>query len=300
MELESTLPISPISFLTAPLPLNVKVSEFNSNLVVQNSIKIWGQFRKHMNLKSICSFSLIMSNHLFAPSRLDMAFAVWHRSGLVYFQDLFSDESFVSFTHLLGLLRLNTFQEYPCPPSKDLAHSVLNVNPFNKGAVSKIYTLILNNCPPTWDKTKKACEGDIGDSISEEAWENIVSRIHTSSFCIRHGLIQFKCRPKLSQVSLFPCLPGAYVLVMSVIKQFLGFWFSSLHKNAVAYASLHARRLILLNWKGKNPPSYIHWIREVMLGLDLEKLRYAVRGLVNKYDKTWSLFITHVRGLSLT
>lgn len=40
MELESTLPVSPISFLTAPLPLNVKVSEFNSNLVVQNSIKI--------------------------------------------------------------------------------------------------------------------------------------------------------------------------------------------------------------------------------------------------------------------
>ncbi|KAF3837903.1 hypothetical protein F7725_009671 [Dissostichus mawsoni] len=105
-----------------------------------------------MNLKSICSFSPIMSNHLFAPSRLDMAFAVWHRSGLVYFQDLFSDDSFVSFTHLcrdhnipkshfFRYLQARSFASkhfpgYPCPPSKDLAHSVLNVNPFNKGAVS--------------------------------------------------------------------------------------------------------------------------------------------------------------------
>lgn len=208
MELEATLPVSPISFLTAPLPLNIKTHELNANLVVQNSVKIWGQFRKHFNLKSICGLSPIMCNHLFTPSQLDLAFTVWRRSGLVYFQDLFTYDSFASFTflcqdhnlsksHYFTYLQVRSFASkhfpgYPCPPPKDLAYSVLNVNPFNKGTISKIYTLVLNSCPHTWDKAKTAWEGDIGESIPEDTWKSVTLRIHTSSFCIRHGLIQFK------------------------------------------------------------------------------------------------------------
>lgn len=95
--MRATLPISPISVLAAPLPLNIKLSELNSNLVVQNSVNIWGQFRKHFNL---VSFSPIMFNHLFAPSQIDQAFAVWHRNGLVYLRDLFTDDGFASFKSL--------------------------------------------------------------------------------------------------------------------------------------------------------------------------------------------------------
>ena len=96
MELRASLPVSPISILT-PLPLNIKVPELNSNLVIQNSIKIWGQFRKHFNLTNICSFFPIMSNHLSAPSLIDQAFVVWHKRDLVYFQDLFAEDGFASF-----------------------------------------------------------------------------------------------------------------------------------------------------------------------------------------------------------
>lgn len=85
IELKATLPVSLISILTAPLPLNIKLTELNSNLVVQNSIKIWGQFRKHFNLINTCSFSPIMFNHLFVPSQIDHSFAAWHRSGLILF-----------------------------------------------------------------------------------------------------------------------------------------------------------------------------------------------------------------------
>ncbi|KAF3861197.1 hypothetical protein F7725_001452 [Dissostichus mawsoni] len=68
----------------------------------------------------------------------------------------------------------------------------------------------------------------------------------------------------LSAISGRILSPNPQTAIFGTVDTGLGF--SSLHKNAVAYASLHARRLILLNWKGKNPPSYIHWIREVMLG----------------------------------
>ncbi len=73
-----------------------------------------------------------------------------------------------------------------------------------------------------------------------------------------------------------------------------------LSKMQIAYASLHARRLILLNWRGKNSPFYVHWIREVMLGLALEKIRCTVHGSEDKYDKTWSQFITHIKSLPFT
>ena len=157
-----------------PLPLNIKAPELNSNLVVQISIKIWCQFRKHFKLTNVCSFSPIMFKYLFAPSQIDQAFAVWHRSGLVYFQDLFTGEGFATFkflcedhnwpkSHYFRYLQVRSFADkffpgYPFPPSKDLLYSVLNVNPLNKRAISKIYALILDSCPHTWDKIKAAWE----------------------------------------------------------------------------------------------------------------------------------------------
>lgn len=124
-----------------------------------------------------------MFNHLFAPSQIDQAFAVWHRCGLVYLQDLFTDDGFASFkflcdhslpkSHYLRYLQArnfasNFFSGYPSPPPKDLLYLVLNVNPLNRRAISKIYTLILNSGPHNWDKTKVAWEGDIGETIPED------------------------------------------------------------------------------------------------------------------------------------
>lgn len=360
MELRSALPVSPISILTAPLPLNIKLTELNSNLVVQNSIKIWGQFRKHFNLTNTCSFSPIMFNHLFVPSQIDHSFAAWHRSGLVFFRDLFTEDGFVSFkflcenhnlprSHYFRYLQVRSFASkffsgYPSPPSKDLLYSVLNVSQPTKRAISKIYALILDGCPHTWDKTRAAWEGEFGEMIPEDIWKNTIQRIHTSSLCIRHGLIQFKVvhrlhysNDRLSKLypNVAPNCPRCHYSPVSLGHMFWScpslydFWssifqslsaisgetlqpdpliaifgvardelkLSHLHKNAIAYASLHARRLILLNWKAKNPPSYVHWIREVMLGLALEKIRYTVHGSEGKYDRTWSQFIMHIKSL---
>ena len=120
---------------------------------------------------------------------------VWHRdasatcypAGLVYFQDLFTDVGFASFKfrcedhnlpkcHFCRYLQGRSFASkffpgYPSPPSKDLLYLVLNVNPFNEYQISKIYALILDSCPHTWDQIKAAWEGEVGEIIPENTWK---------------------------------------------------------------------------------------------------------------------------------
>lgn len=95
--------------------------------------------------------------------------------------------------------------------------------------------------------------------------------------------------------SIFQSQPDPFIAIFCVVRDEL--CLCHLHKNAVTYASFNAQRLILLNWKGKNPHSYVQWIKEVMLGLALEKNRYTVCSLEDKYDKTWSQFITRIKSL---
>ena len=65
-------------------------------------------------------------------------------------------------------------------------------------------------------------------------------------------------------------------------------------KQALAFTTLLARRLILLKWKLSHPPSHDHWVREVLYNLKLEKLRFSLKGSISKFRKTWSPFLTLV------
>ena len=91
--------ISPISLLTAPLATQTNGRTF-SNPVASNSIRIWVQFHKHLNLDQMNSLSPLSFNHLFAPSQTDQNFAGWHRHGLVFFDGLFDESSFLSYEAL--------------------------------------------------------------------------------------------------------------------------------------------------------------------------------------------------------
>ena len=91
--------------------------------------------------------------------------------------------------------------------------------------------------------------------------------------------------------------PNPLTAIFGVVKG--GNALSHIHRKAIAFASLLARRLILFNWKGKNPPTYIHWIRDVMMVLNLEKIRYSIHGTEDKYNKAWSAFTNHVKSLTL-
>ena len=70
--------------------------------------------------------------------------------------------------------------------------------------------------------------------------------------------------------------------------------------NAIAFASLLARRLVLFHWKSAKPHSFMQWVKEVMPSLPLEKVRYTVHGSRQKFNLTWSPLIQYVESLSFT
>lgn len=62
--------------------------------------------------------------------------------------------------------------------------------------------------------------------------------------------------------------------------------------NAVEFASLIARWLLLLKWKGETPPTYNRWIRDLMQFLQSE--RGSLFGVYWKVFKACLAFSTHV------
>lgn len=56
----------------------------------------------------------------------------------------------------------------------------------------------------------------------------------------------------------------------------------------IAFASLIAKRCILLHWKCPTPPPTTSWLNDLMSFLSLEKLKYSTRGSTDKFYKTWN------------
>lgn len=65
----------------------------------------------------------------------------------------------------------------------------------------------------------------------------------------------------------------------------------------VAFASLLARRRILLEWKSPNPPSSALWLKDMMFFLKLEKIKFTLRGSVEKFYKKWQCLIDYFNSL---
>lgn len=67
--------------------------------------------------------------------------------------------------------------------------------------------------------------------------------------------------------------------------------------DVIAFTSLLARRRILLGWKSPTPPSIARWLEDVMLFLKLEKIKFTLRGSMNKFYLRWQPIITHFDNL---
>ena len=55
----------------------------------------------------------------------------------------------------------------------------------------------------------------------------------------------------------------------------------------IAFTTLLARRLILLNWKQRTPSSFSKWIKDVLYFLQLEKKKYTLKGSEQAFVKVW-------------
>ena len=67
--------------------------------------------------------------------------------------------------------------------------------------------------------------------------------------------------------------------------------------DAVAFASLLARRRILLSWTSLQPPSISVWLKDLVFFLKLEKIKYNIRGRGDSFGKKWQKFITFFNDL---
>ena len=72
---------------------------------------------------------------------------------------------------------------------------------------------------------------------------------------------------------------------------------NSTQRDAFAFATLLARRRILLNWKSAYPPKVSHWLRDLLLFLELEKIKYSLRGSTKNFYTTWKPVLSHFEKL---
>ncbi|XP_058262277.1 uncharacterized protein LOC131363589 [Hemibagrus wyckioides] len=220
------------------------------------------------------------------------------------------------------------FPHFPNRPPENLTESLLTVGTATKRSISVLYGLMwsASSQPPT--AVRAAWEDGLNIKFEENEWETALSLVHSSSICTRHSLIQCKVLYKIHYTNarlarIFPILsPANHVHMFWSCPKLTSFWthiFDTLTrayehiivpnplsaifsmslitdlpgaaKQALAFTTLLARKLILLRWKLAHPPSHKHWVKEVLYNLQLEKLRFSLRSSVGKFHKTWDPFL---------
>lgn len=58
-------------------------------------------------------------------------------------------------------------------------------------------------------------------------------------------------------------------------------------KTSIAFMTLLARRAILTKWKSPHPPSHVHWLRDLLYFLKLEKIRSVLKDS-DDFNKVWN------------
>lgn len=59
----------------------------------------------------------------------------------------------------------------------------------------------------------------------------------------------------------------------------------------IVFTTLIARHLILLSGKEQVSPNFFKWVRDTMYFLNLEKIRYTLKGSLQKIREIWTPFL---------
>lgn len=70
-------------------------------------------------------------------------------------------------------------------------------------------------------------------------------------------------------------------------------------REIINFTSLIAKRRLLLQWKSPNAPSVSQWLKDTMLFLKLEKIKYTMRGCTDKFFCKWQPFISYFKDLQV-
>lgn len=326
------------------------------NPVVSHSLKIWSQIRRYFQWNE-CSILTPLTDNQAHKLFSGKTFQQWDLKGAQRIIDLFIDKVFPTFEQLRQKFELDnkdffkylqvrdfvrtTFLSFPSQPQENPLNNILLSNPLQKGSISKIYNNLAQiDCTTSLDHIKDAWSEDLGVNITGEQWIEAQERVHSSSICLRHGLLQFKIlhRLHLSKQRLSRMFPGVDASCdrcgytpASLSHTFWScphirlYWskiigtLSDIFKvrlptdpmmslfgvapnalnldcskmSVLCFVMLLARRLILLNWKNKTPPTYQNLMRDIMYHLQLEKIKYSLRQKEHLFYSIWQPFIDY-------
>uniref|UniRef100_A0A3Q3A000 Reverse transcriptase domain-containing protein n=1 Tax=Kryptolebias marmoratus TaxID=37003 RepID=A0A3Q3A000_KRYMA len=190
------------------LPPATSPTTYTNNIIVKNCLRIWAQIMQHFRIQRIPLLSPLNSNPLFPPSLIDKTFSVWKSHGLFSVKDLYLGDTFASFAQLSSNFNLpavhffrflqvrdfirHRFPGFPITPAPNMVDQLLEISPIPKGTIPKIYNLLMSNVTPGLGHLQATWSDDLNTEIDNEMWQTILERIHTSSICARHRIIQCK------------------------------------------------------------------------------------------------------------
>lgn len=205
-EVTSCIPTTLTALLYSPI--NRSFSPYTKNYIVKTSLRIWRQFRRYYGLQTFSMSAPIASNFAFSPSMMDNTFSQWATYGLSMFKDLYIDDVFASFQQLVDKFSLprnnffrylqarsfirNMYPQFPRLPTPTSIDLFLEPLPFGKRMISFFYDKICSLHRSSLLSIKTQWEEDLLEEISDELWESILYRVHSSSVCVKHGWIQCK------------------------------------------------------------------------------------------------------------
>ena len=183
---------------------------------------------------------------------MDKAFLIWYNVGLKQFQDLYHNWTlspsnifviplifleliFFCFFQIRNFIR-NMSPIFPRQPTYTSFAHILDKPSSFKGITSITYSALTALWPSS------ISESELGEPICDASWETALSRVHGSSICARHGLLQFKilhrihwtklrlskrfsdANPQCDRCKLNPA-SHTYVLVLPKARSLLGIHF---------------------------------------------------------------------------
>ncbi len=96
-------------------------------------------------------------------------------------------------THFYGYLQLSSnSNSFPSYPRRSLIDYILEHRCGEKQSISKVYGLFNQHNLATLETLKQKWEKEMEDQISDNAWQEAIWRIHSSSISLRHTIVQFK------------------------------------------------------------------------------------------------------------
>lgn len=127
-------------------------------------------------------------------------------------KDLFKDGVFMSFEQLVNEYNIPSshyfryqqvrafvrkhFPAFPLLLSNDWIDEWMEGD-LNQRGVSRLYEDIQMIASPSLSHIRAGWEGELGFEMSDVSWQSAIKRIHSTSICIRHGLLQFKVLHRL-------------------------------------------------------------------------------------------------------